>query len=167
MKSADAPRECRLVLPSAASLPTEGTFGDGPLPPIHPNVFGSGPKNAAGPRMIHYRDQDVIRATFVFDHRYEGGLGLVHGGVTAAVLDDILGGVLIVLKRRAVTAQLEVSYFAPIPIDDEVQVEGWLESIDGRKIKLVSRVLDEGQTMAIARCLLIEVPRDYFPIVEA
>lgn len=150
------------ALPPAAPLPTENVPGDGPLRPHQPNCFGCGPENDAGLHLAYVRDGDLVRSRVTLDLRHEGARGLAHGGAVAAILDDVQGGVLIALHQRAVTARLEVDYVAPVVLGHELEVEGWLESFEGRKIRLVGRVTDGGKTVASARGLFITVGREHF-----
>jgi predicted thioesterase len=41
-------------------------------------------------------------------------------------------------------------------------VEAWLEGVEGRKIRLVGRVLDGGATVASARGLFVTVEKEHF-----
>jgi acyl-coenzyme A thioesterase PaaI-like protein len=72
-------------------------------------------------------------AEVLFDESHEGGPGVVHGGWTAAMFDEVLG---LTLNRRlgmpAVTRDLTVRYLRPVPVGHELLVEAWGEPIDGR-----------------------------------
>ncbi|WP_022929447.1 PaaI family thioesterase [Patulibacter americanus] len=149
-------------LPPAAPLPVQGVPGDGPLRPHQPNCFGCGPENASGLGIRYAREGDVVRATLTLDERHEGARGLAHGGIVAAILDDIQGGVLVAMHQRAVTAKLDVDYVAPVVLGHELVAEAWLESHEGRKIRLVGRVLDDGRTVASCRSLFITVEKAHF-----
>lgn len=151
-----------LTLPEPVSLSTDGAPGDGPLPAVQPNCFGSGLDNPAGLHMVHHRDGDVVWATVTLDGRFEGARGLAHGGIVATMMDDAVGGVLVVLRQRAVTAQLNVTYLAPVVIGRELRVEAWLGEQDGRKLHVVSRVLDGETVLAIARGLFLTVGPEHF-----
>lgn len=150
------------TLPAPAPLPTDGGPGDGPLPPVQSHSFGSGLDNAAGLHLVHHRQGDVVRSTVTLDRRYEGARGLGHGGIVATMLDDAMGGVLVVLRERAVTAQLNLSYLAPVVIGRELRVEAWLTERDGRKLHMVGRVLDGETELAIARGLFLTVDKAHF-----
>jgi uncharacterized protein (TIGR00369 family) len=150
------------TLPAPLPLPTDGVPGDGPLPAVQPNCFGSGLENANGLGMVHHRDGDVVWTTVTLDARYEGARGLAHGGIVATLMDDAVGGVLVVMRQRAVTAQLNVTYLAPVVIGHELRVEAWLAERDGRKLHVVARVLDGDTELAIARGLFLTVGPEHF-----
>jgi acyl-coenzyme A thioesterase PaaI-like protein len=151
-----------LTLPEPAPLPTDGVPGDGPLPAVQPNCFGSGLDNPAGMHMVHHRDGDVVRSTVTLDERFEGARGLGHGGIVTTLLDDVMGGVLVVLRERAVTAQLNMTFVAPVVIGHELRLEAWLAERDGRKLHMVGRVLDGETEVAIARALFLTVGTEHF-----
>lgn len=151
-----------LTLAEPAPLPTDGVPGDGPLPAVQPNCFGSGLDNPAGLQMVHRRDGDVVRTTVTLDERFEGARGLSHGGIVSTLLDDAMGGVLVILRERAVTAQLDVTYVSPVVIGHELHVETWLTERDGRKLHMVGRVLDGDTVVAIGRALFLSVGTEHF-----
>jgi acyl-coenzyme A thioesterase PaaI-like protein len=62
----------------------------------------------------------------------EGPPGLVHGGVSALLLDQLLGEAAAVGGGPGMTGRLSVQYRRPTPLGRLV-LEGWLESADGRK----------------------------------
>ncbi|MGE4427816.1 MAG: PaaI family thioesterase [Solirubrobacteraceae bacterium] len=155
------PREPEL--PPPAPLPVGARFpDDGPLRPHHGNCFGCGPDNACGLHMPMVRDGDVVRTTLRLDHRHEGAPGFAHGGIVATILDDLSGELLIVLRRPAVTARLEVDYVAPVMLGRDLVCEAWVASIDGRKYRLVARLTDDGRTVAVSDGLFIAVGREHF-----
>jgi predicted thioesterase len=51
---------------------------------------------------------------------------------------------------------------SPVVLGRELTVEAWLESFEGRKLRLVGRVLDDGATVASARSLFITVEQEHF-----
>ncbi|MDO9410484.1 PaaI family thioesterase [Patulibacter sp.] len=148
--------------PPPAPLPVEHTGGDGPLRSHWSGCFGCGPDQQAGLGLAFVRSGDVIRATTTLGLRFQGAPGLAHGGIVSAILDDMSGAVPVVLGQRAVTARLEVDFSAPVVLGHELVAESWLESFDGRKIRIVSRLLDGDTVLAIGRALFLTVPREHF-----
>lgn len=122
-----------------------------------------GPENPHGWGLaMEITESEQVRGTITFDGRHEGGPGVVHGGAVAAVLDDALGSVLLVLKTPAVTANLNVDYRAPVFMGRELVVEAWCERVDGRKLHLAGRLLDGDTVLAETTALFIEVPLERF-----
>lgn len=93
-----------------------------------------------------------------------GHPGVVHGGLTSAIIDETFGALMYMLKARglveegpAFTANLTVDYRAPIPAGIEVMCKCWLESTERRKIWLRSELRDrpDGTLFAEGRALFI------------
>ena len=105
---------------------------------------------------------DRIRGTVRFDRRQEGAPGFAHGGAVATVLDDALGSMLILLRRPAVTANLNVDFRAPALLDRDLHLEAWTEQVDGRKLHLAGRLTEANTVLAEARALFVEVDLEHF-----
>jgi acyl-coenzyme A thioesterase PaaI-like protein len=153
----------RAELPPPATLPPEGSPGAGPLRAHTATCFGCGPENPTGLGLHFVRDGDVVRSDVTLHQRHEGFPGLAHGGVVAAILDDVCGAIPLVLRERSVTAKLDVDFAAPVVIGRPLVAEAWLESFGGRKIRIVGRVLDGDVVVATARALFLTVPPEHFP----
>ena len=68
--------------------------------------------------------------TVRFGAAYEGPPGHVHGGLIAAMFDELLGRSQLV---PGFTGSLTVWYRRPTPLDRELQVRAWVDRVDGRK----------------------------------
>jgi acyl-coenzyme A thioesterase PaaI-like protein len=128
----------------------------------HPNCLGCGTENPASLGLRFEVHGDRVRAAFTLDDRHEGAPGFAHGGALATALDDTLGTLLVLLRRPAVTARLEVDYRRPALIGRRFKVEAWTEEIDGRKLHLAGEVRDGGDVVAAARALFLEVDIEHF-----
>lgn len=135
---------------------------DGTVPAHQPHCLGCGPENPAGMGLRLRVEGEQVHGSVRFDRRQEGAPGFAHGGAVATVLDDALGTVLILIERPAVTANLNVDYRAPAFLDRDLTVEAWCEQIDGRKIRLAGRLLDDESVIAEARGLFIKVDVSHF-----
>lgn len=149
----------RAVLPPPLPLPGEGT---GALPPNQPGSFGTGPENPAGLQLEYQRHGDVVRTTITVAERFAGAVGIVHGGIVATLLDDVMGAVISTVGGPAVTAQLDVTFLLPVVIDRPLQVEGWLADVEGRKHRVVGRVTDDGRVVAVGRGLFVAVGPEHY-----
>ena len=65
---------------------------------------------------------------------FAGGPGLVHGGILSAALDDLMGYSTVIHNRMCVTANLEVNYLIPVPVEEEYELFAWVKGIEGKKI---------------------------------
>jgi acyl-coenzyme A thioesterase PaaI-like protein len=78
-------------------------------------------------------DEDKhVHAEFSLGALYEGPPGLVHGGVSALILDQMLGEAAAVGGGPGMTGRLTVHYRRPTPLA-ELRSEAWLDSTTGRK----------------------------------
>lgn len=79
-------------------------------------------------------DPNALRGHVNFGTAYEGPPGFVHGGYVAAVFDELLGATQSLSGTQGMTAHLGVDYRNPTPLGVDLEMHGWVESIEGRKI---------------------------------
>ena len=132
------------------------------LPPHHSNCMGCGPENPAGIGMRMERDGERVRGSLTLDRRHEGAPGYAHGGAVSTILDDAFGMLLFVLRRPAVTARLEVDFRRPAYLGRPFDVQAWVDEVDGRKLWMRAEMREEGELIAAARALFLEVDRTHF-----
>ena len=65
---------------------------------------------------------------------YEGPPRGVHGGLVAALFDEILGSAMGLAPPAGVTAKLEVDYHHLTPIDEDLRLEAWITKVQGRRV---------------------------------
>ncbi|HSC44382.1 MAG TPA: PaaI family thioesterase [Candidatus Acidoferrum sp.] len=108
------------------------------------NCFGCGGANEFGMKLAFELDEETRRATgkFVLGPRYGGGAGFAHGGIIAVLLDEAMGKISKLSEERAVTAELNVEYRKPVPVDAEIVVSGWQEEEKGRNRFRVGEIHD-------------------------
>jgi acyl-coenzyme A thioesterase PaaI-like protein len=133
-----------------------------PLPPHHANCLGCGDENPAGIGMRMERDGERVRGSVTLDRRHEGAPGYAHGGAVSTILDDALGMLLFILRRPAVTARIEVDFRRPAYLGRPFEAEAWVDRVDGRKLWLVAALRDDGELIAEARSLFLEVDPEHF-----
>jgi len=98
--------------------------------PYSPTV---GVRNPIAPPVVLHVEDGVVHGRACFGPLYAGPPGSVHGGVIAAVLDEVLGSVNMVHGVGAFTGTLTVRYRAPTPLLEPVRLEGHQAGTDGRK----------------------------------
>lgn len=77
-------------------------------------------------------DAKHVHAELSLNGLYEGPPGLVHGGVSALILDQILGEAAAVGGGPGMTGRLTTHYRRPTPLG-ALCAEAWLDSKQGRK----------------------------------
>jgi uncharacterized protein (TIGR00369 family) len=117
------------------------------------NCFGCGDRNARGMRLTFEQDDEAkhIRGTFALGAEYEGGVGYIHGGIIATVLDEVMGKVSRFRNVRAVTAELNIEYLRPVPVDRMLRVEGFETGMVGRNISIQGEIWDATSHQLLAR----------------
>lgn len=92
-----------------------------------------------------------------FGSAYEGPPGCVHGGFLAATFDELLGRAQSLSGSPGMTANLSISYRRPTPIKSDLELEGLLVRIDGRKVYTKGTCRSKGEVTAEAEALFITV----------
>ncbi len=97
----------------------------------------------APPIRITTTPDGTARAEFVLGPVYEGPPGAVHGGVSAAILDSLLGAAAAAGQRPGMTAKLILSYLRPTPLGVPLVAEAWITGVDRRTTLVDGRILNE------------------------
>ncbi len=106
----------------------------GALPPHYPSCFGCGPDAEYGLHVVNRKVGDEVHATYVFGEKHQGAPGIAHGGTVAALVDDVCGGLLFVVKEPAVTRSLNVEYLRPVLVGVTYHVVARIDRREGRKL---------------------------------
>lgn len=122
-----------------------------------PDSIVSGSENPLGLGLEIRRDGEAAVARMRLGPTYMGPPGRVHGGVLAAILDDLTRANLLVLGVPAFTARLEVNFRAAAPIGALLVFRSQLERRDRRKIHVALEVRDDGGLVADGNALLVTI----------
>lgn len=108
------------------------------------NCFGCGGANESGMKLAFdlHLDERKTRGRFMLGVRYGGGAGFAHGGIIAVLLDEAMGKISKLTEELAVTAELSIEYKKPVPLTEEIVVEGWQEGEKGRNRFRVGEIKD-------------------------
>lgn len=127
--------------------------------------FGCGAANPAGMKLPFELDLDDrrTRGRFALGTDYAGGGGFAHGGIIAVVLDEAMGKLSKLTDERAVTAEMSIAYRKPVPVDQEIIVEGWQEEVQGRNRFRVAEIRDVlGNVLARGKGRFVVVGETHF-----
>lgn len=96
--------------------------------------FGCGAGNLRGMQLVFERDdaRQRIVGRFRVDREFQGPPGYVHGGIIATLLDEAMGKVSRFSDVRTMTAELNVEYHRPVPVEEEIVVEAFQVERNGR-----------------------------------
>jgi uncharacterized protein (TIGR00369 family) len=127
--------------------------------------FGCGGANERGMQLTFEQDDDArrIRGVFKIAPEYQGGPGFVHGGIVATLLDEVMAKVSRFEKDYAVTGELKIEYLKPVPIGEELTVEGWEVERAGRIRTRLGEIRDAaGAVLARGSGRFVEVDPERF-----
>ncbi len=95
----------------------------------------------------------VMVARFPVLERFQNPMGLMQGGMVAAAVDNVVGPLSYLVAPPSVTAQLAMTYLAPVTPDlAYVEVEAELVARSGRQLVFDATVrAPDGRALAMAR----------------
>jgi uncharacterized protein (TIGR00369 family) len=102
--------------------------------PHSKSCFVCGSRNASGLNLRFHTDGRMVRAHFTARAEYNGFVNVIHGGILATVLDEVMVWACSVqTKQFFYCAEMTVRYRSPAKPGDEITAEGELvESKRGR-----------------------------------
>jgi uncharacterized protein (TIGR00369 family) len=114
--------------------------------------FVCGKDNPHGLQTRFHRRGDMVVCEFTPAEHFNGYLGLTHGGVVAAVLDETMGwATCLRAKRFAHTAELTLRFRRPVPTGRPLRVEARAKEPRRRLCAAEAELLnDEGDVLASA-----------------
>ena len=119
-----------------------------------------GLRNAIAPPLTTQHDPGTGRSWSEFElgAAYEGPPGLAHGGVTALILDHMLGYAAQVSGKPGMTASLTMTYRRATPLG-RLRSEAWVDRVEGPKTYAVGHVLDSAGNVTVEAEGLFILPR--------
>ena len=111
-----------------------------------------GPDNPFGLKARPQRDEAAGRAwlTTVLPPEYQGWEGVAHGGMVAALLDEVSAYAAMAVSKQIVTAELTVRYLKPVPLGREIYVEAHVRDRIRRSVSVEAVMTCEGEVLARA-----------------
>jgi acyl-coenzyme A thioesterase PaaI-like protein len=86
---------------------------------------------------------------------FQGGPGLLHGGIIALLIDHAMGCVAARRDRPAMTVTLAIRYRRPTPLAVPLTVSAILDRIEGRKLHLSATITANGEVTAEANAIFL------------
>lgn len=140
---------------SRGEMSREGQFAeipaDGALMSTHDERPVSGRASPWGLDIEVRRAGDEVVASLTLRAAHEGAPGRSHGGIVAALFDDVFGFVLVIEATPAFTGELWVRYEAGIPIGEPVECRVRLDRRDGRKLFMTGELVVTATDQVLAR----------------
>jgi acyl-coenzyme A thioesterase PaaI-like protein len=129
--------------------------------------FVCGRKNEHGLRMTFYDNgRDQVFADYTVADAYQGFPGVVHGGIVAAMLDEVVGRVAMIGDHHhfMMSVKLQVKYRQPTPTAVPLRIVGQLIKLRGRLGQATGAIhLPDGSIAAEAAMTLADLPAHLRP----
>ena len=151
--SRDRLEEFTLTIPTFDEIGERQLFSDSIV---------AGAANPMGLAAQLWRDGDVACMRVTLGKAFEGAPGRAHGGVVAALLDEVMGLMNVIHGAMAFTAQLDITYVAPTPVGEPIIARVWLARRDNRKQFVEATLHADDVLVASANALFISIDRSVF-----
>ena len=113
--------------------------------------FACGTLNPIGLRMeVSFRDNKAF-SRLALKREFQGWSDIVHGGVMATILDEIMAHAVLHYVGQAVTTSLEVTYRAPLHVGEEFEAIGYVAEQKSRAAVAKAEIRIPGNNKLIAR----------------
>lgn len=100
--------------------------------------FGCGHSNPQGLKLVFWPTPEGVEAEYEAAESLAGAAGVVHGGIQATLLDEVLGVAIHVAEGHGdhhyVTADFSLSYRRPVPTRQPLRVRGRCLRTEGRDV---------------------------------
>jgi uncharacterized protein (TIGR00369 family) len=119
--------------------------------------FICGANNPIGLKTKPSRDEAAGRAwlSVTIPATFQGWEGVAHGGIIAALLDEVSAYAVMGVSKQVVTAELTIRYLKPVPIGREVTVSAQLRERIRRSITVDAQMTCQGETLARAEARMV------------
>jgi acyl-coenzyme A thioesterase PaaI-like protein len=132
--------------------------------------FICGLENPVGLHLhIYETGPGIIESTYTAPEHFQGYPGVLHGGIVAALLDEISGrahmGSDPMKPRFMFTGKLDVKYRKNVPIGERLKIVGKAGRIRSKIAESWAGIYDEsGELLAEADALHVDVPEEQFDL---
>ncbi len=141
--------------------------------PSSRNCFVCGVENPVGLKIAFSDDgESAVRAEITVPERYNGYPGVVHGGIVAAILDEVSGRALMArghnYENLFVTLKMELRYRKPTPTGTPLVAVGHIVKASASRAQVHGEIrLPDGSITAEADCVMIRPPAEFAERWEA
>ena len=137
--------------------------------------FVCGVQNPVGLLQTFYEDHESepkqVYAEVMIPDRFQGYPGVAHGGVLAAILDELAGRAVLIdggPDDLMVTLKMELRYRLPTPTETPLTGAGWLTRRRGNRAQAHGELrLPDGRVTVEAELVLMRPPADFADVWAA
>ncbi len=120
------------------------------------NCFACGELNQNGLRLKLHLGERRSWSDFVLDDQFEGWSGMVHGGIIATILDEVMAWALVAEDNWGVTARMSIDFKRPVTVGTAVRGEGWVVRSRRRLVDTAGHIVDaDGTVLATAEAVYL------------
>ena len=123
----------------------------------YPNCFGCGAENPSGLRLELKLQGDQLTAEFTPEERHEGWPGIVHGGVIATILYEVMENWAHLNGITSMMRSMDTKFITPARIGEVIRAGSWLNDRNGRELSVAGRLTVENRTVAEGTASLVEL----------
>jgi uncharacterized protein (TIGR00369 family) len=128
--------------------------------PHSKSCFVCGEENRFGLKLRFLSDGRIVEARFTPEAQHCGFVGVVHGGITATVLDEVMVWACAVREKKfCFSAEMTVRYLGPIAVGREVIAHG--EMIENKRDRIF---VAQGEIRTPEGSVLASSTAKYMPI---
>ena len=128
--------------------------------PEHGPCYICGTQNPHGVGLTWYaREDGSIFSEFTLTIKQQGPLGHIHGGASAAVLDEVIGVAIWRAGYNVAVVNMDINFRQAIPVDSTVTVEARMTKKEGRKVFGTGEIyLPDGSVAVSCTGIYVEAP---------
>jgi acyl-coenzyme A thioesterase PaaI-like protein len=109
--------------------------------------FGCSPTNHTGLQLRFRREGARVLAAYRIPDRFHGAPGVAHGGIVAAILDEIsCAAAVFVADQFVVTGELVIRYQAPVPVEIPIELEAEITSRAHTRYAEITATIRRGES---------------------
>jgi uncharacterized protein (TIGR00369 family) len=127
--------------------------------PIYDNCFACGKDNPIGLKLEFCYEEGIAKSVTKMKNEFQGYPQVVHGGIVATLLDEAMAKIILYKEMVAVTAEMNVKYRKPLPIDKEFTLTGEIILEKSRTIKTVGKIVINDIIVAEATATYVKVKK--------
>lgn len=106
------------------------------------HCFACGELNERGLRLRLHLSEHRCWTELTLGPEFEGWEGVVHGGILATILDEVMAWALVAEDAWGVTARLSTDFRSPVRVGQPIRAEGWLTGARRRLLHTEARIID-------------------------
>ncbi|MBA2701351.1 MAG: PaaI family thioesterase [Chloroflexi bacterium] len=116
------------------------------------HCFACGTLNLRGLGLVIHVEPEAAWTETSLTRDFEGWDGVIHGGILATILDEVMAWALAGADNWGVTARMTVTFKRPVAVEVPIRAEGWLVRSRRRIADTAGHILDasSGEILALA-----------------